>query len=106
MFECPHCHYRDSPYWRNSRFIIYAVYCTLEEFSMFEPDLAAKLKQHKEWTQPPYYYYLRGTTPHVYRIHMKLKNYIHGHGITEKPKPKDPTKPLTTYLPKQPKKRH
>jgi hypothetical protein len=90
MFECPKCGFKDSACWRNSRYVIYAVYCTLDELTIFEPEIAVMLQHEKEVVNGPYLYRKRGRANHIYRIHKELRDFLDGHGITEKPKHKDP----------------
>lgn len=85
MFECPTCGFKDSACWRTSRFVIYAVYCTLDELEVFEPEVAAKLKEEKRIVLGPYVYYKRGRANHIYRIHKELEAFTKSNK-TEKPK--------------------
>ena len=96
MFECPKCGFKDSPCWRTSRFVIYAVYCSLDELKEFEPEIAAKLANDKQVYDGPYLYYKRGRANHIYRIHRELESIIHGHNVTEKVQDPFQTRLLTT----------
>jgi len=101
-FECPKCGYRDPPCWRNSRFVLYAVYCTLNELEIWNPDLVRCLRHHRRLEKGPYVYYLRGSVPHVYRIRKDLEDYAKANK-TEKyrpPLPKNQLK-LESFLPKE-----
>ena len=92
MFVCPECGHRDSPCWRTSRFVIYAVYCHLEELEVLEPDIAAALKEvvpqgtrkRRQVEVGPYIYWLRGRENHVYRIAKHLADFADGRNLTEK----------------------
>jgi len=98
VFECPHCGFRDAPCWRTSRFVIYAVYCTLDELAVFEPDIAEALKSEKRVDYGPYVYYKRGRQNHIYRIHKELIDFTKA-GKTEKPRiPPKANAKLDEYL--------
>ena len=90
-FICPRCGYADSICWRTSRFVLYAVYCSLDELEGFEPTLAEKLRALRKGetlTDKGYTYWKRGSQPHIYRIRTDLKDFIRGDKV-EKPKPPD-----------------
>jgi len=105
MFECPRCGFKDAPCWRTSRFVIYAVYCTLDELSVWEPELAEKLKSEKRVDHGPYIYYRRGRQNHIYRIHRELVDFTKA-GKTEKYRiPPKANKRLTDYTKEEEKQR-
>ena len=85
MFECVKCGWKLPPCFRNSRFVIYAVYCTLDELEVFEPELAAKFKNQKRVEWGPYVLYKRGRANHIYLIHKELEDFTKSNK-TEKPK--------------------
>lgn len=90
MFECPCCGFRESPCWRASPFVPYAMYCTLDELKVFEPknfELLKDLIKGEFREIGSYSYWLRGRTPHLYRILTDLISYAKGNQ-TEKPKNK------------------
>jgi len=94
MFKCPNCGYKESPIWRASPYVIYAVYCTQDELLALEPELYNQLKDlvKKEYREiGPYTYWLRGRLNHVYRILTELRSYSIGNQ-TEKPKNKHKAK--------------
>ena len=72
--------------------MIYAVYCHLEELKLFEPDIAAALKEvvpqgtrkRRQVEVGPYIYWLRGRENHVYRIAKHLADFADGRNLTEK----------------------
>ena len=84
MFVCPNCGFRDSPCWRNSRFVIYAVYTTLDELQLWEPEVAVLLKDNKRVEFGVYVYWRRGRANHIYRMLKELES-LSREG-TEKPK--------------------
>ena len=84
MFVCPKCGTKDLPCWRNSRFLIYATYCRLDELEVFDPALALHVRTHGQVEIGPYFYWLRGRDNHVYRVAKELKDFANGHSKTEK----------------------
>ena len=53
MRVCPNCGYRQSECWRNKRWQLYSEYCHISELEVFEPELAADIReQHPVDRQP------------------------------------------------------
>jgi hypothetical protein len=87
LFICPCCGYADAPIWRTSRFAVYQVQCTFDEFSSFFPELAQKMLVSPDgWLfEKPYWYKLTNKKNRVYRMTEMGKAEFQTHGFTENP---------------------
>lgn len=45
MRECPVCHYKDPPYWRNVRHRIFTSCCSLEDFKQLHKELGMRIEK-------------------------------------------------------------
>jgi hypothetical protein len=68
--ECPVCHYKDPPYWRNVRFRIFTSCCNLEDFKALFPELAERIVKEINIVVKPYIYHLVVKANIVQRIHI------------------------------------
>jgi len=103
LFICPCCGTADAPIWRTSRFAIYQLQCTFDEFSGFFPELAQKLLATSDgWLfEKPYWYKLTGKKNRVYRMTEMGKSQYQSHGFTENPHRDKTQQKLRQYLPKK-----
>jgi hypothetical protein len=70
MRECPICHYKDPPYWRNVRFRIFTSCEELENFELTNPDLAKRIVTEINIASENYIYHLVVKAKMVQRIHI------------------------------------
>jgi len=83
MFVCPNCGYRDKPCWRAHKWMLYVVYCTIDDLESFQPALAEKLRETADVEEGPYAYHL-GKTGYVLRVAKELKAFLYEHNLVER----------------------
>jgi len=88
MKVCPICGFRDSAFWRHSRYDFNADYCTRQEFAEIEPELSEVLSDTEPLVDFPYVYYRRGSAKAwVYRVPIEdFKVSVDKHRAWDKPK--------------------
>lgn len=93
IFICPKCGYTDPSCWRACSWLKYGVYCKLDEFTVFYPQLAEKLEtlskevpKGKVRLEDGEYVYRLTRNNYVYRMTKTIAHEYSTHGFTEKPK--------------------
>ena len=83
MFVCPKCGFKDKPCWRAHRYMLYVVYCRIDELEQFRPDLVAKLRVYTDIEDGPYAYHLT-SSGYVLRTTIELKAFMYKRDLIQK----------------------
>lgn len=93
IFICPKCGHVDPSCWRACSWLKYGVYCKLDEFAVFYPELTKKLRtlaennpKGKVRLENGHYVYRLTRNDYVYRMTKEIAHEFSSHGFTEKPK--------------------
>lgn len=83
MFVCPKCGYHDEPCWRAHRYMLYVVYCRIDELEQFRPDLVARLRENPDIEDGPFAYHLT-KSGYVLRTTIEFKVFMYKRNLIEK----------------------
>jgi hypothetical protein len=68
MRVCPKCGYQDAPIWRNTLRRLYQQHCHINDLEIWNPELAADLKEKRYVFKNGVKYKLNSKGTHVHRI--------------------------------------